>query len=279
MANVTLRLVKGSPLTNQEVDDNFSNINISKVEIGGDLGGNIYTPTVTGIQGRNVDSTPPANAQVLTWIDASNSWVAANVVGGGGSVSYYDDLLTKPSINVTISGSVVGAANLTLLNTDNNSINIFTSIPLASIALGNDTYGNYTDRVVGGTGITAPGTADVGNVITVGLTTTGVVANTYGNATIVPVITVDAQGRITSVSNVAISGAGGGGGSDTLQTVTSRGSTTSNTITLTNTANSLVASGNIYTSQRIGWNNVTSNASVVYQFYNATTNSLDTVFG
>lgn len=32
MATVTLRLVKGSPLTNQEVDDNFSNLNSDKME-------------------------------------------------------------------------------------------------------------------------------------------------------------------------------------------------------------------------------------------------------
>ncbi len=32
MATVTLRLVKGSPLTNQEVDDNFSALNTAKME-------------------------------------------------------------------------------------------------------------------------------------------------------------------------------------------------------------------------------------------------------
>lgn len=37
MAVVTLRLVKGSPLTNQEVDDNFSNLNTAKLEAGANL--------------------------------------------------------------------------------------------------------------------------------------------------------------------------------------------------------------------------------------------------
>lgn len=37
MAVVTLRLVKGSPLTNQEVDDNFSNLNAAKLEAGANL--------------------------------------------------------------------------------------------------------------------------------------------------------------------------------------------------------------------------------------------------
>lgn len=41
------------------------------------------------------------------------------------------------------------------------------------------------------------------------LTTSGVTAATYGDATHVPQITVDAKGRVTAASNVAISGGGG----------------------------------------------------------------------
>ncbi len=42
---------------------------------------------------------------------------------------------------------------------------------------------------------------------------TGASANTYGNATAVPQIVVDANGRISSITNVLISGGGGGGSS------------------------------------------------------------------
>lgn len=45
---------------------------------------------------------------------------------------------------------------------------------------------------------------DVGNQITADLTNTGVTANTYGSASSVPSVTVDAKGRITSASNTAI---------------------------------------------------------------------------
>ena len=41
---------------------------------------------------------------------------------------------------------------------------------------------------------------------------TGASAATYGNGTVVPQITVDANGRITTIANVSISGGGGGGG-------------------------------------------------------------------
>ena len=45
------------------------------------------------------------------------------------------------------------------------------------------------------------------------LTDTGVSAGTYGSSTLVPRITVDAKGRVTSVTTQAVSGGGGGGGS------------------------------------------------------------------
>jgi hypothetical protein len=47
--------------------------------------------------------------------------------------------------------------------------------------------------------------------LTVGLANTGVSAGTYGSATQVPQITVDAKGRVTSVTNVTISGVSPGG--------------------------------------------------------------------
>jgi hypothetical protein len=57
-------------------------------------------------------------------------------------------------------------------------------------------------------------------------------AGTYGNTTYVPVITTDAYGRVTAVTNTAISFPSS---TDTLQTVTTRGSTTANAISITNT--------------------------------------------
>jgi hypothetical protein len=57
-------------------------------------------------------------------------------------------------------------------------------------------------------------------------------AGTYGNTTYIPVITTDAYGRVSSVTNTAISFPTS---TDTLQTVTTRGSTTSNAINITNT--------------------------------------------
>ena len=57
---------------------------------------------------------------------------------------------------------------------------------------------------------------------------TGASENTYGGSTVSPQITVDANGRITSITNVSISGGGGGGGgSQTLDDVLGFGNTSS----------------------------------------------------
>jgi hypothetical protein len=159
MADLTLRLVKGSPLTNAEVDNNFSNLNITKVEIGGDISGNITIPLVSGLRGRSVGNIEPANGQALIWVSSNNAWEPGNV--DAGTIDYIE-LVNKPAANISLTGDVTGSANALL--TANSTV------------------------------------LDISTV----LSDSGVVANTYGNATVIPVFTVDSKGRITSASNVNI---------------------------------------------------------------------------
>ena len=304
----------------------------NSVALGTDTTGN-YTDRVVGGTGISVTGTAD-EGNVLT-ASLTTTGVSASTYGNATIVPVFtvdaQGRLTSASnvtiprgvANILLTGDVSGSANA-VLNYDSTTISISTTVQPNSVALGTDTTGNYVDRVVGGNGISIVGTVDEGNVLTANLTATGVVASTYGNATIVPVITIDAQGRITSASNVTISGVGGGGGgpsTDTLANVTARGNVTGDTITITNAGNSLVASGNIqtvgnvvittgnlfahrfvdignvsyfvepvasnsvivagnvYTNQRIGFMNVNTTVSVVYQYYNANARSIDTVFG
>lgn len=63
-------------------------------------------------------------------------------------------------------------------------------------------------QIIAGTGLSGGG--DLSADRTLNLANTAVVAGTYADATHVPQFTVDAQGRITGVSNVAISGGSSG---------------------------------------------------------------------
>ena len=92
------------------------------------------------------------------------------------------------------------------------------------------------------------------------------------------------------INNTLVAGTTGAG-SGTLQQTTDAGFTTTNRVNITNTTSATstatgaltVAGGigvglSVYVGNRIGFVN-TSSVSVVYQVYNAVTNSLDTVFG
>jgi len=88
-----------------------------------------------------------------------------------------------------------------------------------------------TTYVLSGTGLSGGGRLNAN--VTVNLANTTVTAGTYGNSTSVAQIVVDAQGRITSASNVAISG--GGGGSGTVTSVATGTGLTGGPITTTGT--------------------------------------------
>lgn len=81
MSTITTRAGKGSPLTNNELDANFTNLNADKVEIGGDLSGTAAAPTVSKIQGRAVASTAPTNGQALVWNQTLGQYEPGSVAG------------------------------------------------------------------------------------------------------------------------------------------------------------------------------------------------------
>lgn len=60
------------------------------------------------------------------------------------------------------------------------------------------------NKLVANSIISVANTQITGNIISSKLQPTGVTAATYGNATIIPSVTIDQQGRITSASNVVV---------------------------------------------------------------------------
>jgi hypothetical protein len=124
---------------------------------------------------------------------------------------------------VTMGGDVTGtnaASSVVKLNGNAVSAAVPTAGQVLSWNAGSSTWVPFTLPTTGGTvtSITA-GTGLSGGVITssgtISMPNVGT-AGTYGTATVVPVITTDAQGRVTSVTNTPITG--DNWGSQTVQT-------------------------------------------------------------
>ena len=110
------------------------------------------------------------------------------------------------------------------------------------------------------------GSANVSAAIT--LANSGVTAGTYGSTTDIPVITVDAKGRVTLASTVAISttlNIAGGTGTDTValgvDTLTFAGGT-GVTTTVTNNQVSFAIGQSVGTTDNVTFNNVTVNGTL-----------------
>lgn len=124
------------------------------------------------------------------------------VIGGQHYTDIIDDLAAVGSIELT--GDVTGSS--AVYNSSTGKWSISTTIAANSVALGTDTTGNYVATLQGTTGqIATTGTASgEGTNHTLSLVDTGVAASTYGSSTAIPVLTIDAKGRVTSASTASI---------------------------------------------------------------------------
>lgn len=118
MTTLTLRTTKGSPLTNAELDANFTNLNLAKIEIGGDLQGTTSSPVVTGLQGRSVSASAPSVSNVLAW-NGSNQWAYTSVLS----------TLTVSSLTVSTATAIhVSANTLVGMGSGFSNITSFTTV-------------------------------------------------------------------------------------------------------------------------------------------------------
>jgi hypothetical protein len=92
MATITLRATKGTPLTNAEIDGNFVQLNLAKVELGSDLGGSTSAPAVVSLRGYALSSSAPVTGQTLTWSGAA--WVPSTpaISVTGSAVTVLNDI-------------------------------------------------------------------------------------------------------------------------------------------------------------------------------------------
>lgn len=86
-----------------------------------------------------------------------------------------------------------------------DNLDLFGSAVVNGAWQGNSIATAYTDAKIVSVSNTAPiSVVTSSGAVTVSLLNSGVVAATYGNASFIPSLTVDAQGRVTSASNVAV---------------------------------------------------------------------------
>jgi len=149
---------------------------------GGDLTGNYPNPFIAN----NAITSVKILDGAVTGIKLENTSVVPNTYGSA---------TTSPQFVVDAKGRITSATNVTITGGSPTGI------------AGGDLTGNYPDPLVANNAITTTKILD-GAVTDLKLSNTSVLPGTYGTGTQVSQITVDAQGRITSASNIAITGSG-----------------------------------------------------------------------
>jgi len=150
----------------------------NSVDLGTHTTGN-YVATVADAGNGNLTISGSGSETAAVTVDLADSGVTAASYGSGTAV---------PVLAVDAKGRITSASTATIDTT-------FT----VGADVGDDDVvgGGETLTLSGGTGLTSTVSA---NEVTFALDDTAVSAGTYGSASAVPVITVDAQGRITGVT-------------------------------------------------------------------------------
>ena len=195
--------------------------------LGGDLTGTLDHAWVTGIQGVPIDAAAPVNGDVLIFNGVLGLWEHTSLTFGGGPPSgpaggSLAGLYPNPTLSAVGTAGTYGSASSVpvLTTTAEGRVSVVTPTTIA-IAQSQVTdlvtdLGLKADEAItisagaglsGGGDLTANRTISMPNVGT---------AAAYGSATQVPVLTTDAQGRVTGVVNTTISGVvpGGAAGGD-----------------------------------------------------------------
>ncbi len=168
---------------------------------GGDLSGTYPNPTIgaSAVTPSKISSAGATNGQVLSYNGVGVAWVTPNNTPGGSAggdlTGSYPSPVIANGVVTPAKLNATGAVSGQFIGYNGTTIAWATPSNVPGGAAGGDLTGTYPNPT---------------------LATSGVTAATYGSATQVPQYTVDGKGRITSASNVTITGTtpGGAAGGD-----------------------------------------------------------------
>ena len=224
-------------------------------------GANAYAATVgtsannyllTVIDGANTSVGAGANAYMIAVQNGSNTAIGAgaNAYAATVGVGANNYLLTV----ISGANTAIGAGANAYADTVGAGANsyLLTVISGANTAVGAGANAYADTKVSSVSGTAGEIYSSGGTTPTLNLIATGVTADTYGGATQIPVVTIDALGRIISAANVALTASA----DTTIPYVW----TNTHTFTANVTLNSLVANGSLGVAGQV----LTSNGNTVY---------------
>lgn len=129
-----------------------------------------------------------AGANITISTNGAALRIEASALSGTNTASLFVNGVQVNNANMSDAGDIDFNASGT---------NVTGFVKADSVALGTDTVGNYAGSVVAGNGITVTGVPGEATAYTVGISNTGASAGTYTN----PVVAVNAQGQVTSITN------------------------------------------------------------------------------
>ena len=124
----------------------------------------------------------------------SGDTLTLNLSNTGVSAASYGSSTAIPVLAINAQGQITGASTASI-STDLTVVDDASTA--ATISLATDTL-----KISGGTGTTS---AVSGDTLTINLDNTAVSAGSFGSSTAIPVLAIDAQGRITGASTAAVS--------------------------------------------------------------------------